>query len=172
MNFAVLRHHDYCWSCSCADVTLRIVAGIGNTVQTHPQVDSQQQMTAGSEMEIEIRACTIVAVEMLRCALDAQMQSTDATAASPGSEWTAASIVQRSTAGLTGGAGGSSPATTAADPMMEAGSTEEHLDNRKSAPEQPRQGVTAVLVDWWLWGRGEAQRDTAPPHHKTLTIYY
>jgi hypothetical protein len=32
----------------------------------------------------------------------------------------------------------------------------------------------SVQLDWWLWGVGEAQRDAegAPPHHRTLTMYY
>jgi Potential Queuosine, Q, salvage protein family len=141
------------------------------------QVDSQQRLPAGSEMEIEIRACTIAAVEMLRGALDARLQSAN-TAASLGSESTAAASSPLGNAvGMTGAAAASSsPAATAMIPAAVAKSAwsagDGDLDSRNGALEQCSQGVTAVAVDWWLWGKGEAQRDTAPPHHRTLTIYY
>lgn len=35
-------------------------------------------------------------------------------------------------------------------------------------------GMTLLVieVDWWLWQKGEAVKDTIAPHHRTLTIYY
>ena len=138
----------------------------------HPQVDSQQQIPAGSEMEVELRACTIAAVGMLRHALDARLQA--AHPAAGDSESTAATSLRHSTAGVIGTAGGSSPATSAQDSAAVAESVvgEDSLHSCHGASDQSSQGVTAVAVDWWLWGKGEAQRDTAPPHHRTLTIYY
>ncbi len=142
------------------------------------QVDSQRQIPAGSEMEVEIRACTIAAVEMLQRALDARLQSALPAATSLSSEPTAAHCAPQSTAGIPSVAagGGNSPAATAKGPAAVAASTgsagKEFSDDGQSAGGQRSQGVTAVAIDWWLWGRGEAQRDTAPPHHRTLTIYY
>eukprot|EP01012_Entosiphon_sulcatum_P041562 TRINITY_DN55419_c0_g1_i1.p1 TRINITY_DN55419_c0_g1~~TRINITY_DN55419_c0_g1_i1.p1 ORF type:complete len:330 (-),score=57.11 TRINITY_DN55419_c0_g1_i1:86-1051(-) len=71
------------------------------------KVDAKEEIPAGSEQEIEIRAATVVAVERLR------------------------------------------------DALAKRGQT-----------------ITAVEVDWILWGRGEAQRDSIKPHHRTLTIFY
>lgn len=141
------------------------------------QVNSRQQIPAGSEMEVEIRACTIAAVEMLRGALDARLQPADP-ATSLGSKSAAATQSSlRSPAGMAAAAAGSSsPAATAITPVAVASSAgsagEGGLDSCEGALEQCSQGTTAVAVDWWLWGKGEAQRDTAPPHHRTLTIYY
>ena len=137
------------------------------------QVDSQQQIPAGSEMEVELRACTIAAVEMLRHALDARLQLASPAASSPGSEPKASESALHSTAGTKGAAGGTSPAAIATEPAaMAKAPGKDSLESRKSESEQCSQGVTAVAVDWWLWGRGEAQRDIAPAHHRTLTIYY
>ena len=112
------------------------------------QVDSKQQILAGSEMELEIRACTIAAVDMLRRALDARLTK--------------------------GAAGGSGPAARSAgsSPAAAVAKTAEDGFRSRDSTQELRQGVTAVAVDWWLWGRGEAERDTAPPHHRTLTVYY
>ncbi|GMH37463.1 hypothetical protein BSKO_05336 [Bryopsis sp. KO-2023] len=30
----------------------------------------------------------------------------------------------------------------------------------------------SVQLDWWLWEKGEAARDTDPPHHRTMTVFY
>lgn len=32
--------------------------------------------------------------------------------------------------------------------------------------------MLAVQVDWLLWNLGEARRDSLPPHHRTLTVFY
>lgn len=32
--------------------------------------------------------------------------------------------------------------------------------------------LTSVAIDWFLWNLGESARDEAPPHHRTLTVYY
>lgn len=29
-----------------------------------------------------------------------------------------------------------------------------------------------IQLDWWLWEVGEKSRNSHPPPHKTLTIYY
>lgn len=76
------------------------------------QVDEKQQLESGSQEEVEIRACTIHSVEMLRDALRARCASE----------------------GL---------------PVPHA-----------------------VQLDWYLWDRGERERDIAPPHHRTLTTFY
>lgn len=36
----------------------------------------------------------------------------------------------------------------------------------------PLQPLLAVQIDWLLWARGEAARDTLPPHHRTRTRFY
>lgn len=70
-------------------------------------IDSCKELRAGCEEEIEIRAATVVATELLRQYLE-------------------------------------------------------------------RLGIElmTVEVDWLLWQRGEKQRETLKPHHRTRTIFY
>ena len=75
-------------------------------------VDAGQILDAGCPAEVEIRACTVQAVEGLRDRLSAALEGT---------------------------------------------SSGEAL---------------AVQVDWLLWERGEAARDTLPPHHRVHTVFY
>lgn len=42
----------------------------------------------------------------------------------------------------------------------------------QSAAAPQRQVFTSVVIDWWLWERGERERAAAPPHHRTLSIFY
>lgn len=70
-------------------------------------IDSLREIPCGSEEEIEIRAATIIAVDLL----------------------------QRK--------------------LLEAGLN-----------------LLVLEVDWILWQRGEAIKDTIAPHHRTLTVYY
>lgn len=76
------------------------------------QVDAREELAAGSEAEIEIRACTIEAVEVLKRAL-------------------------------------------------------QDRSSRDGCPVPHN-----VQLDWFLWERGERERDTAPPHHRTRTTFY
>jgi hypothetical protein len=76
------------------------------------QVDAREELAAGSEAEIEIRACTIEAVEVLKRAL-------------------------------------------------------QERSSRDGCPVPHN-----VQLDWFLWERGERERDTAPPHHRTRTTFY
>lgn len=75
-------------------------------------MDTRQELAAGSEEEVEIRACTVMAVEVLKDAL-----------------------LERS--------------------------------KRDGCP-VPH----SVQLDWYLWERGERERETAPPHHRTRTTFY
>ncbi|BDA49250.1 Queuosine salvage protein [Coccomyxa sp. Obi] len=75
-------------------------------------VDKGQELAAGSEEEVEIRACTIQAVEEMKSAL-------------------------------------------------------RERSSRDGCP-VPH----SVQLDWFLWERGERERETAPPHHRTLTTFY
>jgi hypothetical protein len=76
------------------------------------QVDALQELEAGCDEEVEIRGCTIHAVELLREALQARCA----------------------------GEGMSAP--------------------------------HSVQLDWFLWERGERERDSTPAHHRTLTTFY
>lgn len=70
-------------------------------------IDFYEEIAFGSDMETEIRACTVIAVERLQRILAEQ--------------------------GL---------------------------------------NLLVLEVDWLLWQKGEAIKDTIKPHHRTLTIYY
>jgi hypothetical protein len=37
---------------------------------------------------------------------------------------------------------------------------------------RPHGRVLSITLDWLLWGVGEKARETAPPHHRTLTVFY
>lgn len=167
------------------------------------QVDSRQEIAAGSAEEVEIRACTIAAVEALRRELSSRLQDNVAAAPTPLVAQTAAGIGGVATVGAASAADAAPVAAcppsggpAAADaPGLAAGSEGGRaLPNASTPAEAPAAAaaaaeaaaaavglspeaaagadVTAVAVDWWLWGRGEAERDTAPPHHRTLTIFY
>lgn len=32
--------------------------------------------------------------------------------------------------------------------------------------------LLSVELDWLLWQRGEEQKDSLPPHHRTLSVFY
>lgn len=36
----------------------------------------------------------------------------------------------------------------------------------------PAVQLSSVEIDWWLWQRGEEQKDALAPHHKVLTPFY
>lgn len=72
------------------------------------RIDNCEEIAAGSEVEIELRAATVQAVERLRAVLN-----------------------------------------------------EKHSVTR-----------TSVEIDWWLWQHGEEEKDSLPPHHRTLTCWY
>lgn len=40
------------------------------------------------------------------------------------------------------------------------------------AEEEGLAGPHALQLDWFLWERGERERATAPPHHRTRTTFY
>ena len=42
----------------------------------HHQIEGDEQLQVGSEEEVEIRACTVVAVERLKDALQSKLQET------------------------------------------------------------------------------------------------
>ena len=42
----------------------------------------------------------------------------------------------------------------------------------RDVKEKEKTFLAPVQLDWWLWGAGEAVRATAPPHHRTLSIFY
>ena len=72
------------------------------------RVDGREELPAGSEEEVEIRAATVQTVERMR------------------EVWRA------------GGKG----------------------------------DILSVELDWLLWQEGERYRDSLPPHHRTLSIFY
>lgn len=80
-------------------------------------IDGRQELAAGSQEEVEIRASTVEAVERLRRAVHSRLAGDDRQA---------------------------------------------ELANR----------LNSVLLDWWLWEQGEAQRKSHRPHHRVRTIYY
>lgn len=92
------------------------------------RVDAGEEIPAGSEEEVEIRAATVVAVERLREEVASRLAAQGAPRAGDGGE-----------------AGGAAESASS---------------------------VLSIHIDWCLWGIGERARDTDPPHHKTLTIYY
>lgn len=71
------------------------------------RIDRKEEIASGSEEEIEIRACTVIAVERLQLA------------------------------------------------CKKLGAS-----------------ILVLELDWLLWQQGEQIKDTIPPHHRTLTIYY
>ncbi|GAP64445.1 hypothetical protein ARMA_2868 [Ardenticatena maritima] len=50
--------------------------------------------------------------------------------------------------------------------------TVQAVEHLRSLLAQRGYDVPAVQVDWLLWERAEAVRESLPPHHRTLTIYY
>lgn len=107
-------------------------------------VDKHVPITAGSEEEIELRACTVVAVEEIRKALQQGLGNClPAEAKDSRDQETPKSATETASGGL----------------------------NRQSAGEE-RIEVNSVLIDWWLWETGEAQRNGPNAHHRTITTFY
>jgi hypothetical protein len=82
------------------------------TAKLAATIDSRRELAASCEEEVEIRACTVHAVERLRAKIN------ELRAAAHGSL------------------------------------------------------LTSVQVDWLLWQKGEREKDTLSPHHRTRTIFY
>ncbi|CAL8464125.1 g3660 [Coccomyxa elongata] len=93
-------------------VVLRQMGILVYSAQLANMVDTRYELAAESEEEVEIRACTIQAVEELKSAL-------------------------------------------------------RERSSRDGCP-VPH----SVQLDWFLWERGERERETAPPHHRTWTTFY
>jgi hypothetical protein len=86
---------------------LRALSVMKYSAELSAAIDAQEEIACGSPEEVEIRACTVVAVDRLQQALRRR--------------------------GL---------------------------------------NLLVVEVDWLLWQRGEAAKDSILPHHRTSTIYY
>ena len=117
------------------------------------QVSCRQEVAAGSEEEVEIRAASIVAVERIKEAIHARWGlAQGGLEGGPTTETPAAGVAA---------AGESEGIATAAGPC--------------GVVQRPRPGLRLPLtiqLDWWLWEQGEKSRASHPPHHRTLTIYY
>jgi hypothetical protein len=90
-------------------VTLREVGILTYSEELRVKIQNKVEIPSHSEEEIEIRACTVHAVELIK----------------------------------------------------------------KRFAEQYGQEICSIVVDWLLWEKGEAKRETSiEPHHRTLTIFY
>lgn len=150
------------------------------------QIEAKQQIPPGSEEEIEIRACTIVAVEQLRHAIarrfGAELGSSSSGAAGEAAagEAVAAGQVAAGGAGAeeaaaeaTAGATGAKATAGAAPAGGAVTGTSAGQGAGVGAGGKLTRGVPcAVQLDWWLWHEGERERERHPPHHRTLTIFY
>ncbi|KAK9820576.1 hypothetical protein WJX72_011811 [[Myrmecia] bisecta] len=93
-------------------VVLRQMGILQYSSKLAQQIEDKAPIHPGSEEEVEIRAGTIQAVELLKEALHVQFNNT-----------------------------------------------------QLALPH-------SVQLDWWLWDAGETARETSPPHHRTLTVFY
>lgn len=108
-------------------------------------IDLDGELPPGSPEEVEIRACTIVAVEQLRTLINRKLLGRSCSESSTAST------------GMLDGSNDTLPAAPAhASP---AGSGNAGT-------------VTSVAIDWYLWNEGERQKRALLPHHKTLTCFY
>jgi hypothetical protein len=88
---------------------LRAMGVLKYSPQLAAKVDALQELPAGGDEEVEVRAATVEAVERLREAL---------------------------------------------------------------LLSKPPVKLSSVEIDWWLWQRGEEQKDKLAPHHRVLTPFY
>lgn len=99
--------HPCVWNSYSVPQVLRAESALIYTDELAQLIDARKELLAGCEEEIEIRAATVAATELLRQYL-------------------------------------------------------ERLDIE----------LMTVEVDWLLWQRGEKQRETLKPHHRTRTVFY
>lgn len=108
------------------------------------RVAAGELVEPGGREEAEIRGCTIHAVELLRAAV-------------------ARRVRRRAVAGEEEEA----PSVLLPD-ASRGGPARPHASQAPPGAPPP----ISVAVDWHLWEVGEAARFEAPPHHRTLTVYY
>eukprot|EP00879_Flechtneria_rotunda_P010953 GHRR01011445.1.p1 GENE.GHRR01011445.1~~GHRR01011445.1.p1 ORF type:complete len:355 (+),score=124.50 GHRR01011445.1:793-1857(+) len=125
-------------------VVLRLMGLLSYSQQLAHQVDSQHEVVAGSEQELEIRAASVVAVELLTDAVNQRVLQQQQQPEAP----SAAELQQPSHRNQLAQAG------------LQAVNT------------QPSKQLLSIQLDWWLWEEGERMRAEHPPHHRTWTIYY
>lgn len=132
-------------------------------------MDGRQEVAPCSEEEIELRACTVVAVEQLRTAVASIMRLSSKEPAK----------VPPLPAGAVDGI-----------PLEGGNESRGGVQKRKSTEIEAAVGLqsasmvsmsvsasavklpNSVQLDWWLWKQGEANIANHPPHHRTLTIFY
>ena len=114
-----------------------------------------EELEPGCAEEVELRALSIVAVERVREATEARWASRPAAVntAPPG-------------------AGGDSEAAGAAPVQGGEGSGRESRQLPDPDDFNRLRPPNSVQIDWLLWGIGEAERKTAPPHHRCRTTFY
>jgi hypothetical protein len=150
-------------------------------------VDLQGEVGAGSADEVELRACTVAAVEQLRTLLNRKLMGRSLSEVSgSGPVLVATGSVPASPAGGAGGVllgastsrGLASPllasitAPPAASPSSFSLSTAGSDPGAAAAPAIRASPVTSVELDWFLWGEGEKRKDKLLPHHRTNTMFY
>eukprot|EP00887_Chlorella_sp_A99_P005463 scaffold1.g5463.t1 len=105
------------------------------------------EQAPGSREEVEIRACTVEAVERLRVAIEARLRRE----------------ARRAEQAARQGGGEDEGAWQAG----RAAGREEGAEPLSCTPE-----VLSLAVDWWLWEEGERNIARHRPHHRIRTVYY
>lgn len=130
------------------------------------QVGDRQELAPGSEEEVELRACTVAAVEQLRQALAANHfveTGVKTHSAAPLAKGDAETDLE-----LRGGGVTERKTESIGIAVSQDAESRENLSCTGGDDALPN----SVQLDWWLWEQGEKKRASDPPHHRTLTTYY
>lgn len=46
------------------------------------------------------------------------------------------------------------------------------VEELRNATTELGRPLLSIQIDWLLWQRGEAERSSLPPHHRTMTVFY
>ena len=145
------------------------------------QVESKQELAAGSRQECEVRAACIQAVERLRAAITALQQPAQAHTSVRDLGADIENDVDRQRNGMYTGmlaaaktvdTGASPNGTATAEPRRQSPPLAGTESSPKQCPSIPPNVPYAVHLDWWLWEQGERRRRSDPPHHRTHTTFY
>lgn len=112
-------------------------------------VDGRQQLAAGGQAEVEIRAASVAAVELVSSALQCLLCLRPAPVAGAALPMPC-------------------PQPTPALQLREAVRAQLVAAGRAEEAAQ----LNSVLLDWTLWEQGERSRSQHRPHHRVLTIFY
>lgn len=145
-------------------VVLQVFGILEYSEDLEAAIRSRQEVAAGSEMECQIRAASIVAVERIRQRLQnklaKELEDSAQTAPSPEFEQPATSSKSTDAA--------NSSAQQQQQQQQDAGLPSCRRGNGlHNAPQ-----VLSIHIDWYLWELGERNMRAHPPHHRTLTVYY